>query len=680
MKTPPLLLGAALVFWGWSSDMLWVSIVMAAILEGSRILKTRWDLSLSDFSRIADVTSLMLFGLVIYLYVTEGVLGILYILLQWLPALFFLLLLAQEYSTQGCINARSLFWTLRRRQPRYYTPEPQFVNLTYPYVVMCLVAASSMNVRSQIFYALFLLLTIWALWSIRVGHYPVLLWISVILIALYIGYTGQQMLRRLQYALENSSTLVRLITGMRPPEVDPYETSTAIGSIGTIKLSNRVIFRVKAETPQPGPFLLREATYNAYQHSRWFAAYDEFAGLEPESDRTSWVLRPEEVLQAENMQPASSLPTSSSTNALSRITVSSRLEEGKGILKLPTDTVRIDRLLAAIVAQNRFGVVKVEEGPNILTYTPIFGGRPIDSSPDETRDLELPVEDAAELRAIVAQHNLKGATDEQTVEAIADFFRQSFSYSLTLRRSQSRTPIINFLQDTRRGHCEYFATATVLLLRAAGVPARYAVGYSVARIEADRWTLVRGREAHAWTLVYLNGVWQNFDTTPPTWTSIEAQGASLFEWLSNLRASIEFTLAEWQQQGYILQFFTILGVLLIPVVVVLVWRWYRKKRKIRPPKQEEAVIEAEMPLPGEDSAFYAVIKHLQQTGIERRDGEPLSLWIQRLERHIPAQAQAGLFPLLHLHYRYRFDPDGLSAEEQAWFQSSVQDWLRHVAG
>lgn len=680
MKTPPLLLGASLVFWGWSSDMLWVSIIMAIVLEGSRMLKTRWDLSLSDFSRIADVTSLILLGLVIYLYVTEGVLGILYILLQWLPALFFLLLLAQEYSTQGCINIRSLFWTLRRRQPRYYTPEPQFVNLTYPYVVMCLLAASSMNVRSQLFYAVFLLLSIWALWSIRAGHYPVLLWFGVILIALYIGYTGQQMLRRLQYAMENSTTLVRLITGMRPPEVDPYETSTAIGSIGTIKLSNQVVFRVKAETPQHGQLLLREATYNAYQHSRWFAVHDDFTGLAPETDRTSWILRPEEVLQSENAQPPSSLPTSSSANALGRITVSSRLEEGKGILKLPTDTVRVNRLMAAIVTQNRFGVVKVEEGPNILTYTPIFGGRPIDSPPDETRDLELPAKDEAELRAIVAQHNLRGSTEEQTVEAIADFFRKFFSYSLTLRRSQSRTPIISFLRDSRRGHCEYFATATVLLLRAAGIPARYAVGYSVAHIQADKWTLVRGREAHAWTLVYLDGVWQNFDTTPPTWSSIEAQGASPFEWLSNIRASIEFTLAEWQQEDYILQFFTILGVLLIPVVCVLVWRWYRKKRKVRPPKQEEEVIEEERPLPGEDSAFYAIIKHLQQTGIERHDGEPLSRWIQRLERHIPSYAQAGLFPLLRLHYRYRFDPAGLAPEEQARFRSSVQDWLHYVTG
>lgn len=678
MKTPPFLLGAALVFWGWSANMLIPSIIMAVLLEGAHLLKTRWELSLADFSRIADVTSLALVGVVIYLSVSEGVFGMMYLLIQWLPVLFFLLLLAQLYSTQGCVDMRSLSWALRRRQPRYYTPKPKTINLTYPYFVMCLLSASTANVRTQMFYMLFLLLTVWALWSIRAGHYPVLLWIGAILVAIYIGYTGQQMLRRLQYAMENSNTLVRLITGMRPPEVDPYETTTAIGSIGTVKLNNRIVFRVKSESRRQGAFLVREATYNAYYRSRWFAVQDDFTGLEPEMDRTTWVLLPESALQSEEAPLLQDIQMPS-PETLNRLMVSSRLEEGKGILKLPTSTVRIDRLVAAIVTQNRFGVVKVEEGPNILTYQPVFGpeGATIDSPPNKERDLKIPPGDEAELRALVEQFNLKADTPEEIVDAIADFFRQSFSYSLTLRRSQSRTPIVNFLRDTRSGHCEYFATATVLLLRATGIPARYAVGYSVANLDADKWTFVRGRDAHAWTLVYLNGTWQNFDTTPPVWRLMEAENASPFEWLSSIWATLVFTLSDWQQRGIISRFFLILGLLLLPAGLVLVWRWYRKKRKIRRPKQEEKIIEEEIILPGDDSAFYAIIEHLQKSGIERHDGEPLSLWIQRLGRHLPVQSAVALSPLLQLHYRYRFDPHGLSPEELSRFQASVRDWLHH---
>ena len=52
MKTPPLLLGAALLFWGWQAGFLAAGAVMAVLLEGSRFVKTRWEVSDEDFSRI----------------------------------------------------------------------------------------------------------------------------------------------------------------------------------------------------------------------------------------------------------------------------------------------------------------------------------------------------------------------------------------------------------------------------------------------------------------------------------------------------------------------------------------------------------------------------------------------------------------------------------------------------
>ncbi len=684
MKTPPLLLGAALVFWGWASDWLLLSMLMAVSLEGARILNIRWDLSFIDFTRIADLTAVILSGLIVYLFLNEGIFEMGFIILQWLPAIFFLLIITQFYSTQECYEVRSLFWLLRRQQPGYYTPESQFINLSYPYVVMCLLSASTMNVRSQTFYALLILLVIWALWSIRSMHYPVMLWIGVLLVAVFIGYRGQITLTRLQRRLETSTVLIdvlRNLAGLQAPDVDPYDTATAIGSVGQIKLGNHVVFRVRSETGAQGPILLREATYNVYQAPRWFAVDDDFIGLAPEDDPMSWVLLPEELLHTED-----TLTTIDYHPILpdipKRLTVSSRLEKGKGILRLPADTARIENLNVTIVQQNRFGVVKVDEGRGMLTYSPVFGsGQAIDSPPKERRDLELPKNEEADLLRFVEQYNLKRATDTETVDAIADFFRQSFSYSLTLQRSRWRqTPILDFLHNTRSGHCEYFATATVLLLRAAGIPARYAIGYSVDRVAPGRWTFVRGREAHAWTIVYLNGRWQNLDTTPPSWRPIERQDIASLEWVSNLWASIEFTLAEWWQRGYILRVILIVAIALSPVFAVRIWRWYREKRKVRRPQTTEETRQEVLHRAGDDSAFFAIIDHLQKTGIPRHEWEPLSLWIQRLSRHLPSQAAAALPPLLQLHYRYRFDPAGLSAEELAQFQASVRHWLQQTPG
>ncbi|MCP4694934.1 MAG: hypothetical protein GY859_43300, partial [Desulfobacterales bacterium] len=55
MKTPPFLISATLLFWGWCIDLLIISAILALIAESPRFIKTRWNLSLSDFSRIADV-------------------------------------------------------------------------------------------------------------------------------------------------------------------------------------------------------------------------------------------------------------------------------------------------------------------------------------------------------------------------------------------------------------------------------------------------------------------------------------------------------------------------------------------------------------------------------------------------------------------------------------------------
>src|SRR5205807_1199702 len=76
-------------------------------------------------------------------------------------------------------------------------------------------------------------------------------------------------------------------------------------------------------------------------------------------------------------------------------------------------------------------------------------------------------------------------------------------------RPRKESALEEFLLNSRAGHCEYFATATTLLLRAAGVPARYAVGFSVqewSRLE-QRY-IVRARHAHSWTLAYVNGGWR----------------------------------------------------------------------------------------------------------------------------------------------------------------------------
>lgn len=72
-----------------------------------------------------------------------------------------------------------------------------------------------------------------------------------------------------------------------------------------------------------------------------------------------------------------------------------------------------------------------------------------------------------------------------------------------------------FLFDTRRGFCEHFSSSFVILMRAAGVPARVVTGYQGGeRNPIDGSLVVRQSDAHAWAEVWLAGKgWLRVDPT-----------------------------------------------------------------------------------------------------------------------------------------------------------------------
>src|SRR5213076_1212242 len=73
MKPPPFLLGAALIFWGWQSDLLLPGALMAVAIESARFVQTRWDLADEDFSRIWTFCGLLLLAAAVYAFAsTDG--------------------------------------------------------------------------------------------------------------------------------------------------------------------------------------------------------------------------------------------------------------------------------------------------------------------------------------------------------------------------------------------------------------------------------------------------------------------------------------------------------------------------------------------------------------------------------------------------------------------------------
>lgn len=119
-----------------------------------------------------------------------------------------------------------------------------------------------------------------------------------------------------------------------------------------------------------------------------------------------------------------------------------------------------------------------------------------------------------ETRAFAETLKQRYATPAQLVQALSEHYRQQpFFYSLTPPALGSNS-IDAFLFDSRTGFCSHYASATALILRYAGIPARVVGGYQGGVWHAQQGYLaVRQREAHAWVEYLDNGRWQLFDPT-----------------------------------------------------------------------------------------------------------------------------------------------------------------------
>lgn len=654
---PPLLLAAALGFWGWQTS-LWVpALVMAVLLEIAPLVRFRWDFSPAEFNRAADLCALIFVGMAAYLLFAGRTVFVVFTLFKWLPMSLFPLVFCQFYSTRDDVDLRAVSLFVRSRRSPRPTARPARIHLAYPYLGLCLVAAGFANQRDGWFFPTLLVLAGWALWNARSRRYSLVVWSLFLVTAAAGGYAGHQGLHRLQQVLELKG--MELFAHLRGAETDPFESITGIGAIRDRKPSGRVLFRVAPGPETRGPFLLREASYNRYHRERWFALDSPFTLVPPEP-------------------PGDRFSLGNGEGPTRRLRVWAPLGRRGDMLTLPTGAFALDDLPVGRLEHNDLGAVRIRQGPGLLRYTVAWSPTtPLDAPPKEA-DLDIPPAEAPTITALADRLHLAGRPPRAVGRRIDRYFFSQFQYTLDARPRRDPTYMADFLQRTRAGHCEYFATAAVLLLRAAGVPARYAVGYSVHEYsDVEQALVVRDRHAHAWALYWDGDQWRDLDPTPPDWRPMEAEAASPLERLSDLWSWLRFQIAKWRWRPDAGGLPAETLWLILPLALFLLRRLARKRRIRReasaPPAAETA---ASTPPPGADSPFYKIERQLSEIGLGRLPSEPPMRWRDRVSQFaahrpfpdIPAE-------LLHLHYRYRFSPAGLSPESRRRLETGVRRWL-----
>lgn len=110
-------------------------------------------------------------------------------------------------------------------------------------------------------------------------------------------------------------------------------------------------------------------------------------------------------------------------------------------------------------------------------------------------------------------------TPEEKVEGIMSYLSQNYPYSLNVSSVPPDTDFVDyFLFSERKGYCTYFASAATIMLRIAGIPARYAEGFNMDDEKDSSGTyIVRNHRAHAWTEVLASpelDLWSIVDCVP----------------------------------------------------------------------------------------------------------------------------------------------------------------------
>ena len=172
--------------------------------------------------------------------------------------------------------------------------------------------------------------------------------------------------------------------------------------------------------------------------------------------------------------------------------------------------VRVERANIRLVVDRNRGVV---ESPTpfekplraFIITTPLIKV----SLKNETPLLEVPKGLAPLLDEIIEGNHLRSPYLSTTLKRLKKFF-STFRYSTTNRARN----LVEFLKLYREGNCEYFATASALILRRLGYPTRLVVGFYGGEYNpVTGYYVVRQRDAHAWVEIYHRGKWVRFDAT-----------------------------------------------------------------------------------------------------------------------------------------------------------------------
>jgi transglutaminase-like putative cysteine protease len=256
-----------------------------------------------------------------------------------------------------------------------------------------------------------------------------------------------------------------------------------------------------------------------------------------------------------------------------------------------------------------------------------------------------------------ATKNARGPYEK--AEAIRQFVQDRCTYSLSARAVPTgQDPASFFLLDSREGYCDLFATATTVLCRLAGLPARVVTGFNSGMVDPANPNLyhLKNSNRHAWTEVYFSGYgWVPFDATVASATPAQAptptEPLRKRSWSERLLALLPGALLA-------------LGSLGILYVTLNELRRQAQLRKI----SLQAIAPQQRQI---DRAYRSALSLARRAAVPREAPMTSQEHVARVEETLGSEVAGALAPLAQLADRALFDPITPTTDEQQAAESHL---------
>jgi protein-glutamine gamma-glutamyltransferase len=261
--------------------------------------------------------------------------------------------------------------------------------------------------------------------------------------------------------------------------------------------------------------------------------------------------------------------------------------------------------------------------------------------------------------------------DRRIVERAMRMIRDEFGYTLSTPLPGRHTAD-EFLFDWKQGFCEHFSSAFVVLMRAAGIPARVVTGYAGGYRNSfgDYW-VVRRSDAHAWAEVWLQGEgWVRVDPTAAVAperiydTLADRARGNVLGGLPGLVSALD--LGDWLRRGWndlVLGFDAsrqrdllqrlgggplgprgLIALFASAAALALAWMLWLSARGAR---ERDPLLRA----------WHRLGRRYARLGLGRARHEPALDWVERIAPSLDAATAAALSVLSHRFVEWRYAAD-----------------------